>query len=174
MSANEITPAFFFWMLIQVAHHLSLKGWNILRVVKDWQPARSLMGRDSVESFEHLEVIDPKSAELEEMLRERGRPNAMGMKNRASTTSGSGCTVEQGLSTALRLVGRRDLAMLVNNHEVVRAEVPFVFATGRDQKSQWIAIDDYAVIAGCPQRPASIPKLVTNSTKAIDLIGVGF
>ncbi len=151
MSANKIAPALFFWMLIQVTHHLSLKGWDVLSIIKDRQPARRLMRRNSVEPFEHLEVIDPKSAQLEKMLRECGGPNAMRMKNRACTTSRGGRAMQQRLGATLGLVRWRDLAMLVDNNEVIRAKVSFVFTAGGDQKSQWIAIDDNTVITGRTQ-----------------------
>ena len=59
--------------------------------------------------------------------------------------------MQQRLGATLGLVCWRDLAMLVYNHEVIRAQMSFVFAAGGDQESQWIAVDDNAVIAGRPQ-----------------------
>ena len=105
------------------------------------------MCRDPVEPFEHFEVIDPKSAQLKEMLRERRRPNTVRMEYRAGPARGSG-TMKQCLCTALWLVDWSNFAKFIDNHEIIWAQMAFVLAAGCDQQPQWVAIDDDAVVAG--------------------------
>ena len=120
------------------------------------------MSRDAIESLQHFEAVNSQTTQLKKMLRKCCCPDAMRMENSPSTTSRRCRAMQQRLCAALGLDGRRHLALFVDNHKIVGAKMPFVLAARCDQQLQRIAIDNDAVIAGRAERPAPIPKLMSN------------
>ena len=103
---------------------------------------------DSLQALEHFESFNPDSPQGKKVLRQECAPDAVSMEY--STRSAVSCcgAMQQSLGTALGLVGRRDPAIRVHDHEVVRTEMAFVLAACCNQDSHRISIEHNAVIAG--------------------------
>lgn len=170
MLADQVGPAGLATFRLQVGIDLRCQRGDILSVIEDGNPAIGLVGRNPLKPFEHLKASDSNPSDRSKVVRQECSPNAVRMENRTSTMP-SGQAMQERFRATLGLAFDDRLTLVIDHHEIVGAQVPFVFPAGGDDQSQRVSFGDNAVVAGGSERPAASPQLVTDAAQPLDLVG---
>jgi hypothetical protein len=93
------------------------------------------------------------------------------MKNSTGALA-SGQAMQKCFGTAFGLSLNHGMSVFVDQNEIVRPQIAFIFTAGSYQDTKRVSLDDHTVVARGSTRPTARPELVSDAAQSVDRFGV--
>jgi hypothetical protein len=80
--------------------------------------------------------------------------------------------MQKRFSAAFGLTVNHRMPVFVDQNEIVRPQIAFIFTAGGYQDTKRVSLDDHTVVARGSARPTARPELVPDAAQSVDRIGV--